>query len=271
MPFTPTAWQDFPSTATPITAAQLNRMETGIDQATDTAEAAVPKSTVTTKGDLIAGTASATVARRGIGANGTVLMANSVEATGMEWTSDLPVAALAPGTEGQILKTTSGVPAWGASSDSVPTGAIFAYGGSVAPTGYVLGDGSAVSRTGQAALFALYGTTFGAGDGSTTFNLPDLRGRIPVGKGTNASVDTLGESDGVAVGNRRPQHRHTGHSHTSPYALSDVGGANAAVVLGDATTPFFSVPTSSVDGGSGVATDSLDAPAYLVLNYIIKT
>lgn len=269
MPFTPTAWQDFPSTATPITAAQLNRMETGIDQATDTAEAAVPKSTVTTKGDLIAGTASATVARRGIGANGTVLMANSAEATGMEWTSDLPVAALAPGTEGQVLKTTSGIPAWGTSSDSVPTGAIFAYGGSVAPTGYVLGDGSAVSRTGQAALFALYGTTFGAGDGSTTFNLPDLRGRIPVGKGTNASVDTLGESDGVAVGNRRPQHRHTPHSHT----INQLGvNSGSQLQNGSPTTtaPFIQT-ISSADGGSGVATDSLDAPAYLVLNYIIKT
>lgn len=62
------------------------------------------------------------------------------------------------------------------SGSGVPAGAILAYGGSTAPDGYLFADGSAVSRTDYADLFAVYGTTFGAGDGSTTFNLPDYTG-----------------------------------------------------------------------------------------------
>lgn len=66
----------------------------------------------------------------------------------------------------------------------VPIGVILPYGGSSAPTGFLLCDGSAVSRTTYSALFGIISTTFGAGDGSTTFNLPDMRSRVPVGAGT---------------------------------------------------------------------------------------
>ena len=66
----------------------------------------------------------------------------------------------------------------------VPIGVIFDYGGTSAPTGFLLCDGSAVSRTTYADLFAIIGTSFGAGDGSTTFNLPDARGRVMIGVGT---------------------------------------------------------------------------------------
>ena len=64
----------------------------------------------------------------------------------------------------------------------VPIGAILAYSGASAPSGWVLCDGAAISRTTYATLFANIGTNFGAGDGSTTFNVPDLRGRVIVGK-----------------------------------------------------------------------------------------
>ena len=60
----------------------------------------------------------------------------------------------------------------------VPAGTIINVAMNAAPTGYLKANGAAVSRTGYAALFAAVGTTFGAGDGSTTFNLPDLRGRF---------------------------------------------------------------------------------------------
>ena len=97
-----------------------------------------------------------------------------------------------------------------------PTGSMLQFGGGSAPTGWLLCDGSAVSRTGAYAdLFGVIGTAYGAGDGATTFNLPDLRGRMPVGKGTHTSVDTLGENDGTAVANRRPAHSHTGTGTTS--------------------------------------------------------
>jgi len=89
-----------------------------------------------------------------------------------------------------------------------------------------------------------------------------------VSKGTNASVNALGTSDGVAVANRRPQHRHTPHTHTVN------GRTNSAAVFFDAASAqaagFTALSVSSADGGSGVATDSLDAPAFMVLNYIIK-
>lgn len=149
----------------------------------------------------------------------------------------------------------------------VPSGAIMPYGGSAAPTDWLLCDGGAVSRTTYAALFTAIGTAYGAGDGSTTFNLPDLRGRIPVGKGSNVSVDTLGENEGVAEANRRPQHRHTPHSHVINVADS----GNQGGVGENNTTGAQTASTQSADGGSGNANDSLDAPAYLVVNYIIKT
>ena len=76
----------------------------------------------------------------------------------------------------------------------VPAGSIIAWSGSSAPSGYLLCDGTAVSRTTYAALFAVAGTTYGVGDGSSTFNTPDLRDRLPLGKGTNNS--TLGTQTG---------------------------------------------------------------------------
>jgi microcystin-dependent protein len=91
--------------------------------------------------------------------------------------------------------------------DIVPPGVIWSYGGTTAPPGFLLCDGSAVSRTTYAALFAVIGTTFGAGDGSTTFNLPDLRGRAIVALdnlgGTSANritgawADSLGGAGGA--------------------------------------------------------------------------
>lgn len=79
-----------------------------------------------------------------------------------------------------------------------PIGTLLAYAGSSAPTGYLLANGAPVSRTGVTAdLFALIGTTYGSGDGSTTFNLPNLLGRVPVGRdAAQAEFDVLGETGG---------------------------------------------------------------------------
>ena len=70
-----------------------------------------------------------------------------------------------------------------------PAGAIMDYGGSTAPSGWLECNGTAVSRTTYARLFAAVSTTWGAGDESTTFNLPNFRGRGRVGRGTGLSVD----------------------------------------------------------------------------------
>lgn len=76
----------------------------------------------------------------------------------------------------------------------MPTGSVIPYAGESAPDGWLLCDGAAVSRTTYAALFAVIGTTFGSGDGSTTFNLPDLRGRVAVGVTSDAN---LGQTEGA--------------------------------------------------------------------------
>lgn len=75
------------------------------------------------------------------------------------------------------------------SKDPVPIGAIFSFPLETPPTGYLVCDGSAVSRTTYANLFALLGTTYGAGDGSTTFNLPDYRGKFLRGYDNGAGND----------------------------------------------------------------------------------
>ena len=80
-------------------------------------------------------------------------------------------------------------------------GEIKMYGGGSAPTGWLLCDGAAVSRTTYADLFAVLSTTYGAGDGSGTFNLPHFGGRVPVGAGTSAVADTDGSTPTYARGN----------------------------------------------------------------------
>ena len=97
----------------------------------------------------------------------------------------------------------------------IPTGLIAPYAGAAAPGGWLLCDGSNVNRTTFAALFAVLGTVYGAGDGSTTFGLPDLRGRVPVGKAASGTFAALaavgGEAAHVLVTAEMPSH---GHSFT---------------------------------------------------------
>jgi microcystin-dependent protein len=88
----------------------------------------------------------------------------------------------------------------------LPVGMITPFAGSTAPTGWFLCGGQAVSRTTYASLFAVVGTTYGAGDGSTTFNLPDLRGRAVAGVdnmgGTDAGRLDIANSSGTVVGSQ---------------------------------------------------------------------
>ena len=149
----------------------------------------------------------------------------------------------------------------------IPTGALTMFGATVAPSGWLLCDGSAVSRTSFSALFGVLATTYGVGDGSTTFNVPDLRGRVPVGLGTNGSVSSLNQNDGQTVANRRPHHR-TSMSTISYRGSSGTNGTNAfaldAVVDGAIAPPGLTIGTSN-------ASDALDTPSFIVVNYIIKT
>lgn len=83
----------------------------------------------------------------------------------------------------------------------LPAGSIIQWGSNTAPANWLICDGSAVSRTVYPSLFAAIGTQYGAGDGSTTFNLPDLRGRVAVGKnsGTFGTLGATGGAETVAL------------------------------------------------------------------------
>lgn len=113
-----------------------------------------------------------------------------------------------------------------------PIGTLLPYAGASSPTNWLLCDGSSISRTTYAELFSAIGTTYGSGDGSTTFGIPDLRGRTPVGKdnmgGSAASRLTSGGSgvDGATLGatggaethtmttTEMPSHTHIQNAHT---------------------------------------------------------
>ncbi|HVC86309.1 MAG TPA: phage tail protein [Gaiellaceae bacterium] len=159
----------------------------------------------------------------------------------------------------------------------LPPGLIASFGGTTAPTGWLICDGSAISRTTYSLLFAAIGTDYGAGDGSTTFNLPDLRGRVPVGyaaSGGHGDVSTLGANEGVALAYRRPKHQTSksdpGHYHGSVYQSSG-DGEGLVSSYGSGMAGNTASATTGIAIGTGVSTDPADTPAYLVVNQIIKT
>lgn len=102
----------------------------------------------------------------------------------------------------------------------VPVGTIWMYGGAAAPEGWMLCQGQAISRATYAALFAVFGTLYGAGNGSTTFGLPSLVGRVPLGLYPGG---TWGATLGLMAGSADatlPVHNHTGADHLHPVGLT---------------------------------------------------
>lgn len=120
---------------------------------------------------------------------------------------------------------------------AVPSGAVFYFAASSAPTGYLECDGSAVSRTTYADLFAVVSTTFGSGDGSTTFNLPDLRGEFirgyDNGRGKDASRVFGAQQDDAVT-----EHNHYLARNNSTAAGSSHFGASS-LLSGYYNYPFF--------------------------------
>jgi microcystin-dependent protein len=182
----------------------------------------------------------------------------------------------------------------------LPLGIILPYGGTSAPSGYILCYGQAVSRTTYAALYAVIGDTYGAGDGSTTFNLPDLRGRVVAGQddmgGSSANRLTAaddginGDTLGAAGGNEvqtldtlnlppyTPSGTNSGGAATFTYATQTnyQAGVNASAVnniaasaLGSSVSTTFTQPTftGSAQGGASQSFGILQPT--IVLNYII--
>ena len=181
-----------------------------------------------------------------------------------------------------------------AASGSSPSGALIMWPTGTAPSGWLLCNGQAVSRTLFAGLFAVIGTTFGVGDGSTTFNVPDYRDRMPIGSNTiAASVGATGGSkDAIVV-----SHSHTAtastegaHNHVSGYAqggavaprfglrtgldsqpYADAAGSAYNTTTGaNTSTEGAHTHTITVDPAGTSGTDA-NLPPYLGINFIIKT
>lgn len=179
-----------------------------------------------------------------------------------------------------------------------PPGMVSMFAGSSAPSGWVLCDGSAISRTTYANLFSAIGTTYGSGNGSTTFNVPNLKGKVPIGlDSADSSFDSLGETGGHK---ETQSHTHSGDAHTHTGTTATEGAhthnyvdytpdGGAAVNFGSQYTvgglTYYTRTTQAgsahshtftTSGASAASTGSFgggnagNLQPYIVLNYIIK-
>lgn len=146
-----------------------------------------------------------------------------------------------------------------------------------APTGYLMCDGALVSRTTYAILFAVVGTTYGPGDGSTTFNLPNFKDRMPIGAGTTYSANTTGGSkDAIIV-----SHTHTvndpGHAHATTIYFNNAGnhtqyGSDVGQpVTGGASQSSNTTNTNITVATAGAAATNANLPPYIGIHFIIRT
>lgn len=137
----------------------------------------------------------------------------------------------------------------------VPPGSIQAYGAETPPSGWLVCDGSAVSRTTYATLYAIIGTSFGYGDNSTTFNLPDLRGRFLRGHADGQAMDpdraartamatggATGDNVGSVQGHAFQTHTHVQNSHGHSYTKGAVDGSGSSSTVMGAN--YGGTPTS---------------------------
>lgn len=179
---------------------------------------------------------------------------------------DLPhELLLAQETATELILQAAGLPASGGLF--LPAGIIAPYGGTVVPSGWLFCDGAAISRSLYAPLFAVIGTGYGAGDGETSFNLPDLRGRSPlgIGQGDGLTERSLGETGGEEM-HTLTQQELARHRHN----LNQFGET--------ATSNCTSAATRHSDVGlirqttfSGGDEPHNNMPPYLVTHFIIKT
>lgn len=151
-----------------------------------------------------------------------------------------------------VSEVTSQVSVAFAGVSSVPVGTVSPYAGSSTPANWLFCNGSAVNRTTYANLFAVIGTTYGAGDGSTTFNLPDLRGRVVIAQdnmggvgaaGRVSAATSLNYSAGAATHSlsigEMPNHDHGGSATTSSNGSHSHG-------TGSVSYPYFAVAAAAV-------------------------
>lgn len=165
----------------------------------------------------------------------------------------------------------------------VPSGSITSFGSSTVPSGWLECNGATISRSTYATLFAVIGTTFGAGDGSSTFLLPDLRGEFIRGWDNSRGVDT-GRTFGSAQGSQMQQHNHSvsitdpGHTHNARAGTAGSGGGNISDRDSQSPGAYRSNQIQSNTTGisasagntGGTANSSENRPRSIALVYIIK-
>lgn len=152
----------------------------------------------------------------------------------------------------------------------LPSGSVIEYAGDTAPNGWLICDGSAISRQKYSKLFEVIGTTYGSGDGDSTFNLPNLKGKIPVGLNSDDSdFNILGKTGGekthILKSNEMPSHNHR------QTVTASRTGSGSTYVSWNANNLFGNTDTAArntLNTGGGEAHNNLQP--YIVLNYIIK-
>jgi microcystin-dependent protein len=162
-----------------------------------------------------------------------------------------------------------------------PPGAIIMYGAAAAPTGWLLCDGAAVSRATYADLFANIGTTWGVGDGATTFNVPDMRGKAPIGQGTGAGLTArvignaaIGEENHLLSQAEMPSHTHIQNAHNHNYdktgwTINGTAGASEAGNFSTTATATTNATATNQNTGGGGTHNNMQPSA--VVNFIIRT
>jgi microcystin-dependent protein len=158
---------------------------------------------------------------------------------------------------------------------SMPTGAIIPWSVTVAPSGYLTCDGTAVSRTTYSALFAIVSSLYGSGDGSSTFNVPDLRGKFMAGYDAGTSVltsVTTGMIEGNVIGNSGGTQAVTlaiaqMPAHTHSVSVVDGGGSAIGIDIVNDAAAGTDRTTGSTGGGGAHS----NIPPALIVNFVIKT
>ena len=212
-------------------------------------------------------------------ANSKGLTLSPPNAMAANYTVTLP--ALPASATSIVTIDTSGNMAATINSNSItPTGVLLPFAGSSAPSGFLFCDGSAISRSTYAALFAVISTTYGAGDGSTTFNVPNTQGVFLRGAGSQViSSVTYSTTAGTVQGQltKLPTNAWTTSdpgAHTHQYSSVSGTGTNAVPAQSATGAPG---PLNIATGGSGAHThtigggDAETRPANIGVNYIIKT
>ena len=229
--------------------------------------------------DLTTGMYLSAVGRLGFAANGVAQVLINSDRSGV-------------GEDGAILTYADG-------TILAPVGIVSSYAGTTAPAGWMFIYGQAISRTAYPELFTEISTTFGSGDGSTTFNLPDGRGRVDIGRdnmGGSAAgrITTAGSGiDGVtlgAVGGSQsvtldatmiPSHTHTftgfalsPHNHTYSYytgvqTMAPGGGALGTSQTGGTTSADSAGTPSGVNSSTGGGLAHINAKPGIVFNKMI--